>query len=51
MDVPLNNDDRRDETAGLPHNGAGEAHGELGRGERSQDPGRVFQWLGTFGDL
>jgi hypothetical protein len=51
MDVPLNDDDRRDETAGLPHNGAGEAHGELGRGGRSQDPGRVFQWLGTFGDL
>ena len=38
MDVPLNDDDLKGETAGLPHNGAGEVHGELGRGGRSQGP-------------
>jgi hypothetical protein len=36
MSVSLNDADPQGETTGLPHNGAGEVHGELGRGGRSQ---------------
>jgi hypothetical protein len=48
MSVPWNDADPQRETAGLPHNGAGDVHG--GRGE-AKHPGRVFQWLGAISDL